>query len=169
MRPILAAALLCASAAFADAAAGISWKMPESWKADPPRPMRAATYKVAPAKGDSEEAECGVFFFGAGQGGSVQANVDRWVGQFEGAKAPEQKKEKIAGFEVTTIELEGTYAQASMMAPNAPKTPHPGYKLVGVIVEAPQGPVFFKLTGPKKTVDAAKPDLTKMIKLLTKT
>ena len=40
------------------------------------RPMRLATYTVAP------DAECGVYFFGSGQGGSVEANLDRWIGQF---------------------------------------------------------------------------------------
>ena len=37
--------------------------------------MRAATYMV-------DGAECVVYFFGAGQGGSIEANVERWKGQF---------------------------------------------------------------------------------------
>ena len=48
------------------------------------------------------------------------------------------------------------------------KTPKPGFKLLGAIVEAPGGNVFFKLTGPAKTVEAARADLMKMLKALTK-
>ena len=44
--------------------------------------MRAATYAVAPAAGDTAPAECALYFFGAGLGGGVQANIDRWKGQF---------------------------------------------------------------------------------------
>ena len=52
------------------------------------------------------------------------------------------------------------------MQPN--KTPKAGYHLVGVIVEAPEGNVFFKLTGPEKTVKAARPALDKMLASLKK-
>ena len=43
--------------------------------------MRAATYTIPPVAGDTASAECVVYFFGAGQGGSVQANLDHWKGQ----------------------------------------------------------------------------------------
>lgn len=40
--------------------------------------MRAATYRIAPAPGDMVSAECGVYFFGVGQGASVDADIERW-------------------------------------------------------------------------------------------
>ena len=49
-----------------------------------------------------------------------------------------------------------------------PKTPKPGYKLLGAIVEGPGGNVFFKLTGPAKTVEAARADFNKLLKGVTK-
>jgi len=168
MRSIACALSLLALPALADGVAGIGWKAPESWKKEPDRPMRAATYTIAPVKGDTEAAECGVFFFGSGQGGSVEANIARWTGQFDGAKAPTPKQEKIAGFDVSSVQLEGTYTQPNMMNPNAPKAPKPGTELYAFIVAAPEGNVFFKLSGPKKTVEAAKGDFVKMIKGLTK-
>ena len=121
MKTALVIALL-ALPALADSAGGISWTNPATWKPDAARPMRIATYLIAPAKGDSDSAECGVFYFGEGQGGSVDANIDRWVGQFEGSKAPVRKKEKLAGFDVTTVEVDGTFA-SSMGGPMGPKTP----------------------------------------------
>ncbi len=131
--------------------------------------MRAATYDVPAAAGDTEGAECAVFFFGAGQGGGVQANIDRWLGQFQEkpATAPVGKKQTIGGMSVTTIEHGGTYlAGGGPMQPS--KTPKTGYQLVGTIVEAPEGNVFFKLTGPAKTVKAARAAFDKMLSSLKK-
>jgi hypothetical protein len=163
---VCALTIFLAIPAFADSAGGLTWAPPAAWKVDAPRPMRAATYKIPAAKGDAEEAELGVFYFGQGQGGSVDQNVQRWVGQFEGAKAPATKKEKVSGFDVTTLELDGTYTGGG--GPMGPKTSKPGYKLLGAIVEGPEGALFFKLTGPAKTVETARADFTKMVKAIKK-
>ena len=40
----------------------------------------------------------------------------------------------------------------------------PGYRLVGVVIEGPQGSVFFKLTGPAATARAMEGDLLAMVK-----
>jgi len=51
--------------------------------------MRKATYRV-PAK-DGEDAEMAVFYF-KGEGGSTEANIQRWIGQFPDAKPSEVKR-----------------------------------------------------------------------------
>jgi hypothetical protein len=79
--------LICSAAVFADSVAGLKWTPPVGWKSSGTTSMRAATYPVAAASGDRQGAECVVYFFGAGQGGSVQANIDRWEGQFTGQAA----------------------------------------------------------------------------------
>ncbi len=119
--------------------------------------MRLATYNVPHAAGDSENGECGVFYFGSGRGGSVQANLDRWIGQFlQGDGKPSKSAAKVAsrsahGFKITTVDVSGAYT--GMGEPMAqPGKPVPGYRLLGAIVEGPQGSVFFKFTGPAKTV-----------------
>ena len=76
---VIAAALL-----FAESAAGVRWTPPPTWKAEEPRPMRAATYSIPLAAGDQGVAECVVNFFGQGQGGGVEANIERWRGQVRG-------------------------------------------------------------------------------------
>ena len=63
---------LLASIAGAETAGGVKWTMPSGWKSEGSRPMRAATYRVAASAGDSEDGECGVFYFGAGQGGQLE-------------------------------------------------------------------------------------------------
>jgi hypothetical protein len=40
--------------------------------------------------------------------------------------------------------------------PGQPSKPKAGYALIGAIVDAPTGAYFFKLTGPKATVAAAR-------------
>src|SRR5258708_3647705 len=71
----LFAILLVAQAA---QAGGLSWKPPAGWTAEPPSsPMRVVTYRIPAAAGDAEPGELAVFFFGSGEGGSVDANVHR--------------------------------------------------------------------------------------------
>ncbi len=147
---------------------GIRYTAPAKWSLQPDRPMRVATYTVPQAAGDPEAGECGVFFFGPGQGGSVQANLDRWTGQFQtpgGQKIgdPKTSKETVAGINVTMVDISGTYMQSSgpMMAAKQAK---PNYRMIAAVVEGKQGPLFIKLTGPKKTVAAAEADFAAMIK-----
>jgi hypothetical protein len=155
----------------ADQAGGLAWSAPADWKSQGERPMRAATYSIPAAKGDSEPAELAVFYFGESSGGGVDANVKRWIDQFQkadgssAAKDAKVKKEKIAGLPATAVEVKGTYMGGSMMGPSAPK---PGYRLLGAIVEGPGGNVFFKLTGPEKTVSGAEKAFRKLIDGLKK-
>lgn len=150
-------------------AGGIKWTAPAKWKVGPERQMRAATYFVPAASGDSEDGECGVFI---GIGGTVQANLDRWVAQFEqpDGKASDQiakqKKETINGLSVTTIDLTGTFTGGGpTMGQGGGKKA--GYRLLGAIVEGAQGNIFFKFTGPAKTVAAAQNDFQAMLKSLS--
>jgi hypothetical protein len=134
---------------FAESVAGLRWTAPSGWKGEGARPMRAATYTVPP------DAECVVYFFGAGQGGSVEANVDRWKGQFrqpDGKPAAAQtQKRTVHGLAVTTVDIGGDYSgMGGPMA--ASKTVQSGYRLLGAIVEGPGGNVFLKFTGPAKTI-----------------
>ena len=128
--------------------------------------MRAATYPVPPVQGDREGAECVVYFFGAGQGGSIQANIDRWEGQFKtssGKSAPAKVSQvTIHGLPVTTIDVSGPYS--GMAGPSAtPAAGVPGYRLLGAIVEGPGGNVFVKFTGPAKTMTANQPKFRQLI------
>jgi hypothetical protein len=148
------------STALAESAGGVSWTAPSTWKNQGARPMRAATYTVPAAAGDSEAGECAVYYFGPGQGGSAQANVKRWIGQFQAPdggpadKLAKTSTKTVGALKVTTIELSGTYLyKASPMSREVTKKP--GYRMVATIVEGGEGPVFFKLTAPEKTARAA--------------
>jgi hypothetical protein len=118
--------------------------------------MRAAEYVVA---GDGEgEAVLTVFHFGAGLGGSVDDNVARWAGQMRSERgepiAPTIARRTVGALPVTTVEAEG---QMSTGMPGAPQpAPLVRARLLGAIVEGPQGLVFFKLSGPPATVESAR-------------
>lgn len=165
---MLFVAVLAVSAAsvFAESAAGVRWTAPASWKAEAARPMRAATYSMAPVAGDEGIAECVVNYFGPGQGGGVEANIERWRGQVLGpdGKPATAKIDKrtVRGVPITVIDASGTYTGMGgpMMAGSKPV---PGYRLIGAIVEGPGGSVFFKLTGPAKTIAAQQKNFEQLL------
>lgn len=157
VRLILTLPFLFAVAGFAESAAGVRWTSPSAWTVEAARPMRAATYTIAPSAGDSASAECGVYFFGEGQGGSVEANIERWKGQFRDGNdqpaAAKIAKRTSHGLTITTIDVSGTYSgMGGAMARE--RAPAPAYRLLGAVIEAPRGNVFVKFTGPAKTVAA---------------
>ena len=155
-----------AAAANASGAAGLAlhWNDPARWqKKKPSTSMRAAEYAVPHAAGDSDDAECVVITFGSGQGGGVDQNIDRWVAQFAGASDTQRSTREHSGLKITRVETTGTYTPMMMPGMQGGATPHPGWRLVGAIVEAPSGAWFFKLTGPNATVKAAAPELDAML------
>lgn len=142
-------------------AGGLSWNPPALFIAQAPKSsMRVAEYRIdGQGLGDATLA---VFYFGAGQGGDVQSNIDRWVSQFQqpgAAKAkakPTTRRQVVAGMQVTTVDVEGNYSEMAMNPhATAATTAQSNQRLLGAIVEGPQGPVFFKLVGPQKTVSLA--------------
>lgn len=133
---------------------GIHWDVPKSWEKGPAKMMRYATYLP---KG----AECAVFYFGPGQGGAVDDNIDRWVSQFENAPNPKREVSTIAGMRVTRVHIEGTYLSPGADMQSQGKLP--GYQMLGAIIDGPQGMVFFKLTGPKAAVASASKDFDAML------
>jgi hypothetical protein len=170
MRPIRFGLILllvaAAAAAVEGAAAGVKWTAPGSWKPQAERPMRVATYGIPAAPG-SQPGECGVFYFGQGQGGNVEENFTRWTKQFEGAGPAKKGEKTIHGLPVHTINISGTYLASGgpMMQSQGKK---PGSRLIGAIVEAPQGLLFFKCVGPSATVVKAQADFDALLGSLAK-
>jgi hypothetical protein len=150
----------------AESAAGIRWTAPAGWKAEGPRPMRAATYTIAVVPGEQGPAECVVNYFGAGQGGTVQANVDRWRAQVLGADGKPAVAtvtvRTVRGLKVTVVDSSGTYTGMGGPMAAAAK-PVSGYRLLGAIAEGRGGNVFFKLTGPSKTIAAQQAAFDQML------
>lgn len=158
-----------ASATGSNAAGGLTWTVPKDWSFAPSSSsMRVATHRIPAVPGDAEGAELAIFYFGEGQGGTIDANVQRWFAQLDpepGARKNEKKETQVGGVKVTLVSAEGTYSSGM---PGGPTTPKKGYALLGAIAEGPKGAVFFKLTGPKKTVAAASKDFDALVKSFKK-
>ena len=162
--PTSTAATSTASAAPAKPKVGpgeIAWDVPAKWKEVPsPNAMRIATYLIPRADGDPDDGEMSV----SRVGGSIEANIGRWKGQFDPMKPDSSRRfeRQIAGLKVTIYEVAGAYS--GMVMKGQVTKPRDGWALVAGIVEVQGGdPWFFKLTGPEKTVAAARADFESLM------
>jgi hypothetical protein len=138
--------------ATSDEAPSVRWKAPSAWESTAnPNAMRIATYRVPPAPGESEGGEAIV----ARAGGTPEANIARWIGQFDDRTPDKRTETVVGGFKVHLVEVSGTYSSGGMM-PGTAALSHTGWSLVGAVVDAPGSPYFFKLTGPTATVSRAR-------------
>lgn len=132
--------------------------VPSDWDSlAPTSTMRLAEFRV-PDAGEGG-ADVVVYHFGAGQGGSVAANTERWTAQFFDADGghPEPETERIAGthFPTTMVTLEGAYARTIGMGGTAADAV-PGQMLLAAVVETPQGNLYVQMHGPRAAVRAAR-------------
>ncbi len=144
---------------------GVAFTAPERWgETQPSSMMRKAQFRVPRASGDAEDGELAVFYFGPGQGGSIDDNVQRWAGQFTDASGqpatPTTTTRQVNGASVTVVRAEGTYASGLPMGSSTPK---PNYAMLGAIVSGSEAPVFFKLVGPRATIDQAVPEFDALV------
>lgn len=149
-----------------------SIKVPDKWlESAPTSSMRVAQFTITGAAGP---AELVVYYFKGG-GGSIDANLNRWYGQFKqadgsssAAKASRLDRE-IGGLPVTTVDVSGRYVAAMSPAnPAGPKHDKADHQMLAAIIQTSAGPFFFKLIGPKKTVAAHKGEWDAMIESIKK-
>ncbi len=134
-------------------AAGIQFEIDPEWSmVQPESSMRIAQFELPAQEGDSEPAEMSFY---ANIGGSPEANIERWINQFQqpegepSSEVAEVDNVEVANFAVTTLDVSGTYVASPMMGGDGNQ---PNYRLLGAVVVGDQGPWFFKLTGPQNTV-----------------
>jgi hypothetical protein len=152
---LLAAATLRAEDPKTFEVSSFRFTRPADWKwVEVSSPMRKAQLAV-PGKDAAKPAEITFFHFGAGGAGGVDANVKRWLGQFQSKEGADKvEPETLGGVKVIFVSTEGTFSSGM---PGAPAKPMENYALLGAILDHADGPVFVKMTGPAETVrDAAK-------------
>jgi hypothetical protein len=133
-------------------------KAPGGWVSErPSSSMRASQYQLPAAEGDTEGASLVVYYFGPGEGGSVDANLERWVGQMQTPDGrPSREKAKtetttVNGMKVTLLDVSGAYAGGDMGGGGAAQS-KPNFRMRAGVIETPKGAYFIKLVGPEKTV-----------------
>ena len=147
----------------------ISYSIPADWKSEKPiSSMRKAQYRIPGVEG-VEDAEMAVFVF-PGTGGSVKANINRWIGQMkqpDGSDSKEKTEIKnltINNYPVTIMYVTGTFLKSSSpMMMSGPKEELPDYAMLSAIVETSKDPWFFKMVGPQKTIDHWRPEFDKFV------
>src|SRR5262249_61399714 len=102
----------------------LKFKGPDGWVNEKgTSAMRVAQYKPPKVEGDKDDGSLVLYYFGANQGGTAQANIDRWIGQIQQADGSSSKDKAktetltINGLKVTTVDVTGTYT--AEMAPGS--------------------------------------------------
>lgn len=158
-------------------AAALAWDDPPGWRREQPSsPMRQAQYKIPKVGADAQDAELTVITFGAGQGGGIDANVQRWLGQVEQtdgrptSEVAQRRSLTTHGMNVTIVEAPGRLRSSMPMAmPTAGAVPPSVIergRLLAAIVEAPSGMWFFKMTGGDETVSGARAAFDQLLRSL---
>lgn len=147
----------------------LAMSAPGEWSVKKPRTRIVAhEFAIPAAEGDAAGGRLTIM----GAGGSIQANVDRWKGQFS---APDKKrtnsitKKEIAGQQVHLVDLSGTF-QDRPGGPFGPAVERKGYRMLAAIVETDaKGNYFVKLYGPAKTIAQAESQFRGFIESLQAT
>lgn len=120
---------------------------PEGWVEEAPdSPMRAAQYRIPVEEG--EDLELAVFFFGRNQGGDIEANLARWVGQFPDAGEPQRFELTTPVGPVVGIEIAGTWSPGPMSSSG----PRADSRMLAAVVQTPKGNRFVRLVGDDAAV-----------------
>ncbi|RMF70751.1 MAG: hypothetical protein D6744_18990, partial [Planctomycetota bacterium] len=148
----------------------LEFDLPEGWTERPPsNMMRRAQYEL-PGGDDGSPVELVVYYFGPGEGGSVQANLDRWKGQFTTADGKPLPAEAIReeafesnGLKMRLLEVHGTFNSA-MMPGVGGGAQTAEQRMIAGIVETPSGPWFIKAVGPDAAIAAQREQITAFLK-----
>jgi hypothetical protein len=138
-------------------AGSLTYVTPQGWQQRPSASsMRVAEFALPRAAGDSEDAQLVLYYFG-GSGGSVDANLQRWLGQMQqpdgkpSSEVAKKESRTVNGLKLTLLDVSGTYV-AETAPGSAERLNKPGFRLRAGVVETANGPYYIKLTGPAKTI-----------------
>lgn len=164
LRSLLIAPVLLAGSAFVAADQAVTFltyqsSVPDDWVAETPKSeMRQLQFKVPASPGGEggDGAEFVVYFFGPGQGGTLEANIERWQSQFQGpGGAPVEPTVTQIGTETipaTLVELRGSYGRSVGMGPG--EDVQADRMLLAGVVESTEGNLYPQMHGPAELVAA---------------
>ena len=141
-----------------------SLTVPPKFKSTPPASRIVQHEFMVPGEGEMAPARITMM----AAGGGVEANLDRWKGQFGGDKTVGETEKTMSGeFTVHTIDVAGTYADSMGGGPfsGGKKVMRDDYAMLGAILVAPAGQSYFvKMIGPKDVVMPNKEAFMEMVK-----
>lgn len=140
----------------------LSFTVAAPWKvSDTPKPMSQGTIDL-PGKEGAPGLSASFYHFGAGQGGDLQGNIQRWKGMFEASPEARTVKEEMdfGKAKATLVSITGTYV-GSRFTPE--KEPRAGYTLLAAVLPTDDGDIYVRLVGPDAGVAAAKEEFKKLL------
>ena len=146
----------------------LRYTAPPDWLAEKPSSKaRVAQYKLPKAEGDKEDAQLVIYYFGATEGGSASANIERWISQVEQPEGTSEKPRTetfpVNGLKISSVDVAGTYI-AEMAPGSTERHNDPNYRLRAAVIETPKGSYYLKLVGPQKTVERWAPEIDKFVR-----
>lgn len=141
---------------------GLRAPIPASWQEQQPQSAMHHTSFRVPGEDGGDDAQIVVFFFGAGQGGPIDANIQRWEGQFRspegGSVESDVQRFEVDGMPIALVELQGEYM--AMGDRWYTEDQH----FLAAIVDAPgDRRIFIRFVGDRATVQAHRESFLAMI------
>ncbi|MFN3191888.1 MAG: hypothetical protein ACE361_15360 [Aureliella sp.] len=150
---------------------GLQMVAPSEWKQVKARSSMLAYEFAAPADAKKDDPTARITVMGAG--GSIKANIDRWIGQFSQPDGKATKDvAKVEEFKVGEqtvhfVDIPGTFSESMGGGPFAPgrTVKREDYRMLGaIVVTKEKGQYFFKATGPSELIEKQKEGFVKMLK-----
>ncbi len=142
--------------------AAIRLTAPDTWIRQQPRNQFVTTeFSLPRTEGDANDGRLTISV----AGGSIDANLERWRGQFEGDLTREVAEDlEIAGVTVKLLDCSGTYNDQP--GPFAPGVPREEYRMMGAVIPVGSQLHFVKAYGPEKTMAQYEPSFRAFLQSL---
>jgi hypothetical protein len=129
---------------------GITLDVPANWESKSPgSSIITAEFVLPRAEGDDTDGRLTI----STAGGTVEANIDRWKGQFDPQPQDASQQEIDAtGLKITIVDYSGDFND--QRGPFAPAVKRPGYRMIAAVIPSDGQLHFIKATGPQKTIAA---------------
>ncbi len=142
----------------------ITMPKPAAWTwVKPSMQFRTLQYKVC-HPGSGQAAPCAdliVSVFQLGDGGSVDANIDRWKNQFQNAQGapaqPTRSQRMVAGLSVTRVDMRGAWKGMGMSEAQT------NFEQLAAVIELPRETIYIRMVGSEATVESARKDFEAMV------
>jgi hypothetical protein len=128
---------------------GMKFFVPATWKSLPLSSMQVG---IIAAKFGIPKISDQISLTLSTSGGSVEDNISRWQGQFQGGDPLQQETLTISGEQCTVVRLQGRFS------PGFGRPSEDDWCMTGVIIPMSEQNYYIKLTGPRADVAAAEPE-----------
>jgi hypothetical protein len=133
------------------------FQVPQDWvETEVQSSMRLYQVSIPSVSGENFQGDLAVF----GQiGGSIQQNIDRWVGQFsqpDGSPSGDKAKvETIQGdhYKINLLDLVGTMGSSMMSGMPGQQADKVDWRVLGAVIETDSGLWYIKVTGHRDTLE----------------